>query len=145
MSWHSICDHSCARYSTCPKSGAWGSSQISPAIQRVHPKLACYSIQKWMMHLSYMQVVTSPEIGSRSMQNSTEKSRLCWVITYANCLILWGSKMQSKVALSTTKAEYIYLSSALWDVIPLMDLAKEQQDKFNFEIVCSNIDGCHAF
>ena len=54
--------------------------------------------------------------------------------------------MQSQVALSTTEAEYISLSSALREVIPLMDLAKELRDKFNFDIFCSEIDVfCHAF
>ena len=74
------------------------------------------------------------------------KSRLGWVITYANCPILWASKIQSQVVLSTTEAEYISLSSALQDVIPLMDMAKELWDKFDFDIFCSNIDVfCHAF
>ena len=64
------------------------------------------------------------------------KSRSGWVITYANCTILWASKMQSQVALSTTEAEYISLSSALQDVIPPMDLAKALWDKFIFDIFC---------
>ena len=41
------------------------------------------------------------------------KSISGWFITYANCPILWASKMQSWVALSTTKTEHISLSSAL--------------------------------
>ena len=52
------------------------------------------------------------------------KSQSGSVITYAH----WASKMQSQVALSTTKAEYISLPSTLRDVIPLMDLAKELSD-----------------
>ena len=68
------------------------------------------------------------------------KSRSCLIITYANGPMLLASKMQLQVALSTTKAEYISLSSALRDVITQMDLAKELWDKFNFDIFCSNID-----
>ena len=37
-------------------------------------------------------------------------------------------------------AEYISLSSTLRDVIPLVDLARELKDQFNFDIFCSNID-----
>ncbi len=40
---------------------------------------------------------------------STEKSRSDWNIFYAGCPIIWASKLQSQVALSTTEAEYISL------------------------------------
>ena len=40
-----------------------------------------------------------------------------YVISYANCPILWSSKMQSIITLSTAKAKYIALSAALRDVI----------------------------
>ena len=55
---------------------------------------------------------------------ATTKSRLGWIITYANGPILWAPKMQSLVILSTTEAEYIALSSALQEAIPLMEFAK---------------------
>ncbi len=41
---------------------------------------------------------------------STAKSRSGWVILYAGCPVSWASKLQSQVALSTTKAEYIAMS-----------------------------------
>ena len=44
---------------------------------------------------------------------------------YANCPILWVSRLQTEIALSTTKAEYIVLSLLLQDVIPLITLLKE--------------------
>lgn len=56
---------------------------------------------------------------------TTAKSRSGWIITYANCPITWASKLQTLTALSTTEAEYIALSNALRDQIPLMDLLKE--------------------
>jgi len=37
--------------------------------------------------------------------------------------------MQSHIALSTTEAEYMALSTALREVIPLMELAKEMQQR----------------
>ena len=52
-------------------------------------------------------------------------SRTGYVIYYAGCPILWGSKMQPLVALSTTEAEYIALSSALREVIAIMNLITE--------------------
>jgi hypothetical protein len=58
---------------------------------------------------------------------ATAKSRSGFVIKYAGCPIVWASKMQTEVALSTTEAEYIALSTALREIIPLMSLLKEMQ------------------
>ncbi len=48
-----------------------------------------------------------------------------FVITYANCPIYCASCLQTEIALSTAKAEYIAMSSVLCKVIPLMTLMKE--------------------
>ena len=56
---------------------------------------------------------------------SSVYSRTGYVITYAGCAIHWVSKLQSEVALSTTESEYIALSQAMRDVIPLIDLLEE--------------------
>ena len=48
-----------------------------------------------------------------------------YLITYANCPIVWGSKMHPLVALSTTEAELIALSTALHEVIHLQNLLLE--------------------
>jgi len=53
------------------------------------------------------------------------KSRTGYVITFASCPLLWTSKLQSEIALSTTEAEYIALSQATRDLIPLRALLKE--------------------
>ena len=45
-----------------------------------------------------------------------------YLITYANCPIMWGSKMQLCVALNTTEAELIALSTTLREVIHLQNL-----------------------
>ena len=52
-------------------------------------------------------------------------SRTGYVITYADCPVIWSSKMQTTISLSTTEAEYIALSSAMCDVIYLLNLTKE--------------------
>jgi len=58
---------------------------------------------------------------------STAKSRMGWVISYGGCPLLWASKMQTEIALSTTEAEYIALSQSMREVLPLMELMKEAQ------------------
>jgi hypothetical protein len=65
---------------------------------------------------------------------NSAKSRTGYVILYHGCPVLWALRLQSVFALSTTEAEYVALSTALRDVIPLMDLLKEIQDRgYNVE------------
>lgn len=46
-------------------------------------------------------------------------SRTGFVITYCNCPITWCSKLQTEITLSTTESEYIALSSATRELLPL--------------------------
>jgi len=52
-----------------------------------------------------------------SSDATSVKSRTGYVILFANCTVLWVSKLQTEVALSTTKAQYIALSQAMRDLI----------------------------
>ena len=52
-------------------------------------------------------------------------SRTGYVITYANCPIIWASKLQTEVTLSTTEAEYVALSQAMREAVPLTHLLDE--------------------
>ena len=47
------------------------------------------------------------------------KSRSGFVMTLGGCPIQWSSKLQTEIALSTTEAEYIALSQAMRELIPL--------------------------
>ena len=53
------------------------------------------------------------------------KSRTGFVISLADCPILWQSKLQGQVALSTMEAEYIALSTSLRSLLPLKELVRE--------------------
>jgi hypothetical protein len=66
---------------------------------------------------------------------STAKSRSRWIIFYAGFHVLWASKLQSQIALSTSKAEYIAMSRALHDVIPIMNLLQEMREQ-KIKVVC---------
>ena len=59
----------------------------------------------------------------------TARSRHGYVICYAGLPIVWKSQLQTEIALSTTEAEYIGLSQALREAIPLMNLIKEFKEK----------------
>eukprot|EP00957_Ditylum_brightwellii_P002070 159188-Ditylum_brightwellii.AAC.1 len=61
------------------------------------------------------------------------------------CPIIWASKLQIQVVLSTFKAEYIALLMALQDVIPMMQLLKEmKQEGIAIGSVTPNVH-CKAF
>ncbi len=57
-------------------------------------------------------------------------SRTGFVIMYAGCPIFWSSKLQTEIALSTTEAEYIALSSAMREVLPFLTMMREIHDVF---------------
>ena len=52
-------------------------------------------------------------------------SRTGYIIYYAGCPVHWCSKMQTEIALSTAEAEYIALSQAMRETIPLMRFMTE--------------------
>jgi hypothetical protein len=52
-------------------------------------------------------------------------SRTGFIICYANCPLIWCSKLQTEIALSTAEAEYMAMSHALHDMIPVQNLVKE--------------------
>lgn len=52
-------------------------------------------------------------------------TRSGYVITYCRCPIHWASKLQSEIALSTTASEYIALSMAIRELLPLWHLVIE--------------------
>jgi hypothetical protein len=64
----------------------------------------------------------SPEYSDDA---TTCYSRTGHIIWYAGCPLIWSSKLQTTVALSTTEAEYIALSTSLRDVINVMQLLEE--------------------
>jgi hypothetical protein len=56
---------------------------------------------------------------------STARSRTGFVVLHAGCPIVWASKLQTEIALSSTESEYVALSQSLREVLPLMRLVKE--------------------
>jgi hypothetical protein len=71
-----------------------------------------------------------------SVDPRTAKSPSGWIIFYAGFPVSWASKLQSQVALSTTKAEYIAMSQALCGVIPVMNLLQEMRE-WTFQVICN--------
>jgi len=76
---------------------------------------------------------------------STAKSRTGSVITYASYPILWASKFQTCISLSTTEAEYVALFQCLRDTIPIMQLLQELKDKGLCQAKATPVVHCKAF
>mmetsp|Transcript_15021 Transcript_15021/g.28265 ORF Transcript_15021/g.28265 Transcript_15021/m.28265 type:complete len:2300 (+) Transcript_15021:159-7058(+) len=55
------------------------------------------------------------------------KSRTGYLLMFMKCPLLWVSKMQTQIALSTMEAEYIALSSAMRELIAIREILKELQ------------------
>jgi hypothetical protein len=56
---------------------------------------------------------------------STAKSRTGYVISYGGCPIIWASKLQTEVVLSSTESKYVELLESLHVTIVMMNLLNE--------------------
>jgi histone deacetylase 1/2 len=120
--------HQCARYSVNP--------------MRLH-ELAVRRIVRYLQGTQDKGYILKPTSSDRNLDcyvdadfagmwdqytsddPNSVKSRTGYVITFAGCPVLWASKLQTEIALSTTEAEYIALSSAMRDLIPMRALLAE--------------------
>ena len=58
---------------------------------------------------------------------STAKSRTGYIISYGGCPVVWASKLQTEVVLSSTESEYVGLSESLRIAIMMMNLLSEMK------------------
>jgi hypothetical protein len=76
---------------------------------------------------------------------STARSRTGYVILFAGYPVVWASKLQTEIALSVTEAEYIALSTAAREILPLISLAKEASKKKIIEKMNAPTIKCKIF
>jgi len=119
--------HQCARFASCPK------KEHGEAVKWLGRYLLSTRekglILKPDLAKSFDVYVDADFVGSWNKKlaeySETARSRHGYVITYAGCPIVWKSQLQTEIALSTTESEYVGLSYALREAIPLMNLLKE--------------------
>jgi hypothetical protein len=120
--------HQCARFSSNPR------QPHTEAVKRIGRYLKGTATGGIIMHPGTVQSFECWVDASHAGEWKTEgiedeaasaRSRMGYVFTYANCPILWASKMQTEIALSTTEAEYMALSMAMREMIPLVRLFEE--------------------
>jgi len=60
---------------------------------------------------------------------SVAKSRSGYILAYGGCPLVWSSKVQREIALSTTEAEYNAMSESLRHVIHMMQTVDELKER----------------
>ena len=86
---------------------------------------AIMQLGRYLLDTQKHGIIYKPGIQSDASNAENGLSRTGYVIMYANSPILWVSRLQTEIALSTAEAKYIDLSQALCVVIPLITLLKE--------------------
>ena len=61
------------------------------------------------------------------------RSRTVFVVTFSNCPMLWVSKLQTKIALSTLHSKYVALYHSVRALFPLKSLIKEVIDNLGID------------
>ena len=70
-----------------------------------------------------------------SQDPSSVKSKTGFIITLRGVLVIWASKMQTEIALSTMEAEHTFLSTAMRLLIHLCSLCFKMNDGFDLDLV----------
>jgi Reverse transcriptase (RNA-dependent DNA polymerase) len=128
--------HQCARFSADPR------TNHTDAIKRIVRYLKGteeYGIIYKPNHHSFEVYADADYCGlwdkSIAMEDpTTAKSRTGFIVMYAGCPIIWASQLQPEIAQSVTESEYISLSQALRQTIPLMRLVKEIHEKLELQM-----------
>lgn len=119
--------HQCARYTFKP------TCRHFTALKRIGRYLKGTANKGLILCPSkYLHVDCFPDADFAGLYNHEDsqdphcvRSRTGYVILVAGCPVLWKSKLQTEIALSTMEAEYVALSQACKDLFPLLDMVKE--------------------
>lgn len=119
--------HQCARYSHAPKqSYAVAVKQILRYLKGTSAKGMIFSPSGDFEVNCYVDADFAGLWGVEYDQDATSvKSRTGFLIMFMDCPLMWVSKMQTQIALSTMEAEYIALSSAMRELIAIREILKE--------------------
>ena len=63
------------------------------------------------------------------------KSRTGYVLMLGGCPLIFKSKLQTEIALSTLEAEYIALSQSMRELLPLRRLLQEVGKNLNLDLL----------
>ena len=123
----SFATHQCARYTHSPK------QSHKDALKRIGRYLKGPLKQGLILNPSKtLKIDCYPDADFAGLWNRDDKQDphcVCswtgYVICLSNCPVLWKSKLQTEIALSTMEAEYVALSTLCRDLFPLIELTNK--------------------
>jgi Reverse transcriptase (RNA-dependent DNA polymerase) len=139
--------HQCARYSSDPRFEHGkavkqiGRYLLNTKDKGIHVTPKCTSLE------CYADADYSGEWDPNTITNDRDsaRSRTGYIIKYAGVPIVWASRLQTEIAMSSTESEYIALSTALREAIPMVNFLQELFDEgFDFQATNATIL-CTAF
>ena len=122
--------HQCARFTESPKeSHAKALRWLGRYLKGTRDKGLILNPKEGSGLEVYVDADFSGNWDPKSPQNDrdTARSRHGYIVSYEGCPLLWKSQLQGEIALSSTESEYIGISYALREVIPVMELLKEMR------------------
>ena len=133
--------HQCAQFCNNPK------RSHERAVKRIGNILCKPDKKFWNAMQMQILLAVGTEVTRRTQKNVM--SCTGYMIRYAGCSIVWCSKLQTEVALSTTEAKYIVLSQSMREVIPIIYLMDELKPLIDFynptpEICCQVFEDNHS-
>jgi len=122
--------HQCARFSQDPKmSHEKAIKRIVRYLKRTKDEGMILDIDKSKGFECYVDADFAGGYRKEDTSNPRDcLSRTGYVVKYAGCPLVWSSKLQSTIALSTSEAEYIALSTAMREVIYMINLTQELRE-----------------
>ena len=119
--------HQCARFSHAPKESH--GKAVKRICRYLKGTLDKGLILKPTKELAVDCYVDADFAGLWAVEDNQDpicvKSRTGYVLVFAGCPVQWVSKLQTEVALSTMEAEYIALSQAMRDLLPMREVVSE--------------------
>jgi hypothetical protein len=127
--------HQCARFTHCPRaSHAEGVKRICRYLQGTANQGMKFQPSETMKLDCYVDADFAGLWNHEDNQDPVcVKSRTGFVITLGNCPLMWVSKLQTEIALSTLEAEYIALSQAMRELLPMRELLQEVGTNLNLD------------
>jgi Reverse transcriptase (RNA-dependent DNA polymerase) len=118
--------HQCARFTHAPKnSHSLAVKRIVRYLQGSQDKGMVLTPSKNFSVDCYVDADFAGLYGYEDNQDPVSvKSRTGYVFYLADCPLVWVSKLQTEIASSTMEAEYVALSTAMKELIPLRRLTK---------------------
>ena len=79
-------------------------------------------------------------MGPKEEQDpASVKSRTGFTLTLFGCPIIWQSKLQTDITLSSTAAEYVAFSMAMREILPMRALLKEIGSKLGLKFLTTTL------